>query len=70
MMMKAAKILQKLKSSEKLYKEKVKILAQLVESPDGGHFLDERLVKWAAKVGITTKLNCEDKCAWWTCRIK
>jgi hypothetical protein len=67
--MKAVKILQSLKPTEPLYKAKIKILAQLIEDRDGGHILDGRLVKWADKVGIKTKLHCEDKTSWWSCRI-
>lgn len=67
--MKAVKILQKLKTNDNFYKEKVSILAKLIENRDGGHIIDSKLIKWADKVGIKTELNCEDKCCWWTCRI-
>ena len=67
--MKPSTILKRLRPQEFLYKEKVKVLAQLIDDPKGGHILDDRLVRWAREKGIRVELNCEDGGAWWNCRI-
>jgi hypothetical protein len=67
--MKAAKILQALEPTDKHYKEKVMILAQLISHSDYGHIIDRKLIEWADSVGIKTKSHCEDRTSWWTCSI-
>lgn len=61
--------MQGLKPTDKLFKLKVKILAELILQKDMGHILDDRLVEWAKKSGIKVELHCEDRTSWWTCKM-
>jgi len=69
-MKKAIKILSNLKRTEPLYALKVKILAKIIDEPDNGHLIDDRLVEWARKAGINVDLHCEDRIAWFTCNMR
>ena len=65
-MKKAIKILQKLKPSEKNYRGKVKLLAEIIEDSATGHICPDSLVVWCDKVGLKTENHCEDRTSWWT----
>lgn len=64
-MKKSIEILKKLKPTEKNYKKKVKLLAELIlEDPYGGILLPDELIKWAIKVGLKVEGSCEDGTSW------
>jgi hypothetical protein len=63
---KAIKVLQELKPTEKYYKQKVKLLAELINYPSAGNLCPDNLVLWCDKVGLKTEYHCEDKTSFWT----
>ena len=65
-MKKAIKALQNLKPTEKYYKQKVKLLAEIINDDTTGHLCPDGLVKWCDKVGLKTENHCEDRTSWWT----
>lgn len=64
------KILQSLRLNDPLYVKKVKLLAELIETPWCGHMLDDELYKWAKKQGLNVETHSEDKCIWSTCSVR
>ncbi len=66
----ALKILQSLKATEKHYKQKVKLLTEIINEPGIGHLCPDELVKWCKTVGLKTESNHEDKCDWTTVSAK
>ena len=65
-MKKAFLILKNLNPSEKNFKMKVKILAEIIVEPTHGHMCPGNLVRWADKCGLKTENHCEDRISWWT----
>lgn len=48
------------------YKQKVKLLAEIINDPTTGHLCPDNLVVWCDKVGLKTENHCEDRTSWWT----
>lgn len=65
-MKKAIKVLQGLKPNEQYYKQKVKLLADIINDPTIGYLCPDKLVIWCDKVGLKTKNHCEDRTSWWS----
>lgn len=63
-MRKAITILSKLKPSEKHYKQKVKILAQIINDPHTGHILPRELYNWAIKNKLKVEEHATDGAIW------
>ena len=63
-MKKAIAILQKMKSSEKHYKQKAKMLAKIIRDPHTGHILPSGLYNWAIKNKLKVTEHATDGCIW------
>ena len=63
------KILKELSLKDKFYMPKLKILNQLIVSPDGGHIIDREIVDWCNKVGFKTSDHHDAGVSWWTCSV-
>lgn len=68
--MKAVKILQKTKPTEKHYKEKIKLLAQMINEPEDGHILPPKLYQWAVQNRMKITEHATDGCIWDTVHDK
>jgi hypothetical protein len=55
--MKAFKIMQGLKPTDKFFKLKVELLSKLILEDYMGHIIDEKLVGWAKKCGFDVELQ-------------
>lgn len=67
---KAINAVQELKLKDRNYKEKIMILAKIINLPTTGHILPIHLIKWAKKYELITQNHCEDHISWWTVREK
>lgn len=65
-MEKAIGILQNLKPGESFYKQKLSILAEIINEPEIGIICPKILVEWCKESGLKVENNCEDKTSWWT----
>jgi hypothetical protein len=65
--MKAPGILKSLDEAEDYYKDKVRLLAKLIDYPRGGYIIKQEISQWAIANGLDATCSCEDRTSWWTC---
>jgi len=66
--MKAPKILKSLNEGEEYYKDKIKLLAKIIDYPFGGYIIRKEIVQWASENGLDVQCTLDSGTSWWTCK--
>ena len=62
-------ILSDLDSNDKHYEEKVKLISDMIKTPNVAYLCPKCLLEWCKSVGIKVKNSTEDKGSWWTASV-